>query len=105
MLEFLPAGLKQVAVGWVGGFAAAIIGRITALLVHKPYEGRSAFGWHLLWELPLVFFSVLIGAGLSQWLGYQGTKVELAIIATCAYVGPREAEHMLVRYLKAGRKR
>jgi hypothetical protein len=93
-----PDWLRDLAIGWGGAFGSAALGRLVAHIFYVSRRGRPFWSWHLLWELPIAFFMALVGRGVADLFGLQG-NAELAIIATLSYLGPRELEELLCRYI------
>lgn len=55
---------------------------------------RRFFGRELVWEIPTVVLSAVIGGGIAQLIGAEGMGV-YAIVGMAAWLGPRGMESML----------
>lgn len=86
---------------WGGGalltIASGFLGRLMWHVQEVRKLRRRFFGLELLWELPTAVGMALIGEGVAAWLGF-GQPVSTAIIASLAYLGPRGAEVLFMRW-------
>lgn len=89
---------------WFGGAATTLIGALIGRAMWHAQEVRKArrkfIGWELLWELPIAVGMALIGEGLASWLQF-GQPVSTGLIAALAYLGPRGAEVLFMRWFGA----
>lgn len=93
--------LSALIEAWGGGalltIASALLGRLMWHLQEVRKLRRRFLGIELLWELPTAVGMALIGEGLASWLGF-GQPAYTAVIASLAYLGPRGAEVLFMRW-------
>lgn len=91
--EFLSATL--------GGAGTTLFGAVIGRAMWHVSEARKArrrfFGRELIWELPIAVGMALIGEGLASWLAI-GQPASTGLIAALAYLGPRGAEVLFLKY-------
>lgn len=80
--------------GAAGAFIAASIGRLMWHTEEVQRGNRRFWSIALLWELPACIGMALAGKGLAQYL-MLNEWVELGIIATLSYMGPRGIKHLI----------
>ena len=89
---------------WFGGAATTLFGAFIGRAMWHVSEARKAkrkfFGTELLWELPIAVGMALIGEGLASWL-QLGQPVSTGMIAALAYLGPRGAEVLFIKWFGA----
>ncbi|RYC10190.1 phage holin family protein [Ciceribacter ferrooxidans] len=93
--------LTEMLNSWVGGAGTTMIGALIGRLMWHTNEvkkdRRKFFGKELLWELPIAIGMAIIGEGLSRYLGLA-QPVSTGLIAALAYLGPRGAEVLLMKW-------
>lgn len=93
--------LTEMLNSWVGGAGTTMIGALIGRAMWHGNEARKGkrrfFGPELFWELPIAIGMALIGEGLSSWLGL-GQPTSTGLIAALAYLGPRGAEVLFIRW-------
>lgn len=89
---------------WGGGAGTTLFGALIGRAMWHAQEVRKSrrkfFGAELLWELPIAVGMALIGEGLASWLQF-GQPVSTGLIAALAYLGPRGAEVLFMRWFGA----
>lgn len=89
---------------WFGGAATTMIGAFIGRIMWHAQEVKKArrkfLGRELLWELPIAVGMALIGEGLASWFQF-GQPVSTGLIAALAYLGPRGAEVLFMRWFGA----
>ena len=89
---------------WGGGAGATLFGALIGRAMWHVSEARKArrrfFGTELLWELPIAVGMALIGEGLAAWLAL-GQPASTGLIAALAYLGPRGAEVLFMKWFGA----
>lgn len=88
---------------WGGAATVLLAAAIGRLMWHsgEVRQGRRKFiGPELFWELPVAVGMAIIGEGLSGYLDL-GPPMSTGIIAALAYLGPRGAEVLIAKLLKA----
>ncbi|MBB4007822.1 phage holin family protein [Allorhizobium taibaishanense] len=93
--------LAEVLTAWFGGAGTTIIGAILGRAMWHGQEVRRArrrpLGPELLWELPIAIGMAMVGEGLAGWLNV-GQPVSTGLIAALAYMGPRGAEVLFIKW-------
>ncbi|MCM2439684.1 hypothetical protein HGO34_08140 [Agrobacterium vitis] len=93
--------VAEVLTAWFGGAGTTIIGAIMGRAMWHGQEVRRThrrpLGPELLWELPIAISMALIGEGLAGWLDL-GQPVATGLIAALAYLGPRGAEVLFMKW-------
>lgn len=82
------------------GWAAAVTGRLVWHTRLVQRGDRKFFSRELLYELPIVAFTYLVGAGIADHLGWTGPSAG-ATIAVVSYLGPAGLQRAIQLY--AGR--
>lgn len=86
---------------WGGGAGTTLFGALVGRAMWHVSEARKAkrrfFGPELVWELPIAVGMALIGEGLADWLGL-GQVPSTGLIAALAYLGPRGAEVLFMKW-------
>lgn len=86
---------------WWGGGITTLFGAFLGRFMFHAGEVRASrrklFGREVLWELPIAVGMAVIGESLAAWLGLSNTT-RVGLIAALAYLGPRGAEVMLMKY-------
>ena len=85
---------------WGGGITTlfgAFVGRFMAHANEVKAARRKLLGKEVIWELPIAVGMAVIGESLAAWLGVDQT-IRVGMIAALAYMGPRGAEIMLMKY-------
>lgn len=85
---------------WGGGVTTlfgALIGRFVFHANEVRALRRKPIGKEVFWELPTAVGMAIVGESLASWLGISDTA-RVGMIATLAYLGPRGAEVLLLRY-------
>lgn len=89
---------------WFGGAATTLIGAFIGRIMWHAQEVKKArrkfLGRELLWEMPIAVGMALIGEGLASWMQF-GQPVSTGLIAALAYLGPRGAEVLFMRWFGA----
>lgn len=86
---------------WGGGittFVAAFFGRLMFHSTETRSGRREFLGPELIWEFPLAVGMALIGEGVCFYLE-AGPMLRPAIVGGMAYIGPRGAEAMFMRWV------
>lgn len=90
---------------WFGGAGTTLIGAAVGRAMWHVAEARKAkrkfIGPELFWELPIAFGMALIGDGLASYLTL-GQPTSTGLVAALAYLGPRGAEVLFMKWF--GRK-
>lgn len=81
---------------YIAALLIALSGRMLALAVLRPTWSLA-----LLWELPIVIGTAVIGLGVAEWLGYHG-KVANAVICGVSYLGPVSITSMVRMLIRRG---
>lgn len=88
---------------WGGGittFIAAFFGRLMFHQTEVRNGRRNFLGPEMIWELPLAVGMALIGEGVCFYLE-AGPMLRPAIVGALAYIGPRGAEALIMRWLSS----
>jgi hypothetical protein len=84
-----------------GGAGTTMIGAIAGRLMWHTNEARKLrrrfFGPELLWEMPIAVGMAIIGEAAAAWLGFD-QPVRTGVVAALAYLGPRGAEVLFMRW-------
>lgn len=85
-----------------GGAVTTLMGAAIGRLMYHSGEvklgNRKFFGKELLWEIPIAIGMAIIGEALASYLSL-GQPVSTGLVATLAYLGPRGAEAVIIRWL------
>ncbi len=96
--------LVELLNAWFGGAFTTLIGACVGRFMWHAQEVRKMrrkfFGRELLWEMPIAIGMALIGEGLASWLQF-GQPASTGLIAALAYLGPRGAEVLFMRWFGA----
>jgi hypothetical protein len=87
-MDVPPQSFWDSVQAWLlSGWAAAVAGRLTyhSRMVQKG--NRAFWSRELVFELPIVIFTYLIGAGIADHFGWTGSTAN-GLIAGIAYLGP-----------------
>lgn len=76
-----------IATWLMGAWAAAAAGRLTYHTRMVRKGRRSLFSKELIYELPVYFFTLIVGVGIADHLGWKGPTAN-AVVAVVAYFGP-----------------
>jgi len=100
MTDFLRAvgGIMQDCL--TSAVAAAIAGRLAWHTRLVQTGRRRFFSWALVWEVPTVYFTYLVGVGIADHLGWKGPAAGAAI-AVISYFGPGGIQALLQTYASA----
>lgn len=86
---------------WFGGAGTALIGAALGRAMFHISEARKAkrkfFGPELIWELPIAIGMALIGEGLAAYLDLSH-PTSTGLVAALAYLGPRGAEVLFMKW-------
>lgn len=86
---------------WGGGAGTtlfgAVIGRVMWYANEARKSNRQFFSPDLFWELPIAIGMAMIGEGLAAWLGLS-QPTTTGMIAALAYLGPRGAEVLFLKW-------
>lgn len=97
MLESLPEEVRRFLFGIAGLVPTALFARV---LYHRKLvkAGHRRF-WSrdLLWEGPTAVLCAMIGGGLAEGLGAEGTAAN-GIVGFVAWLGPRGLEELVFRF-------
>lgn len=89
---------------WFGGAFTTLIGAFIGRIMWHAQEVKKArrkfLGRELIWELPIAVGMALIGEGLASWMQF-GQPVSTGLIAALAYLGPRGAEVLFMKWFGA----
>ncbi|MBD9372767.1 phage holin family protein [Rhizobium sp. ARZ01] len=89
---------------WFGGAFTTLIGAFIGRIMWHAQEVKKArrkfLGRELIWELPIAVGMALIGEGLASWLQF-GQPVSTGLVAALAYLGPRGAEVLFMKWFGA----
>lgn len=89
---------------WGGGAFTTLFGALVGRAMWHSNEARSGrrrfFGPELIWELPIAIGMALIGEGLASYFNL-GTTVATGLVAALAYLGPRGAEVLFMRWFSS----
>lgn len=90
---------------WFGGAGTTLIGAALGRAMWHVSEARKArrkfLGPELVWELPIAVGMALIGEGLAAYLSLSH-PTSTGLVAALAYLGPRGAEVLFMKWF--GRK-
>lgn len=97
-------GLVDHITAWLlSGWTAAVAGRLTYHTRMVQKGSRTFFSRELAFEIPIVVFTYLIGAGLADHFGWTGPTAN-AVIAACAYLGPGGLQALAQWWARAPRE-
>lgn len=100
------SSISDVINAWFGGALTTLAGAVAGRLMYHVGEvrklRRAFFGRELVWELPIAIGMALIGEGVSAYWEFS-RPVTTGVVATLAYLGPRGAEALLMRWLDNGK--
>lgn len=86
---------------WIGGAGTTLLGAAIGRAMFHVSEASKAkrrfFGIELAWELPIALGMALIGEGLAAWLTLS-QPTTTGLIAALAYLGPRGAEVLFLKW-------
>lgn len=86
---------------WFGGAGTTLIGAALGRAMWHISEARKArrkfLGPELIWELPIAVGMALIGDGLAAYLTL-GQPTSTGLVAALAYLGPRGAEVLFMKW-------
>ncbi|TRL35477.1 phage holin family protein [Rhizobium straminoryzae] len=86
---------------WLGGAGLTVVGALLGRAMWHVQQARKGlrrfFGPEIIYELPIAIGMAMIGEGLAAWLNLQ-QPTSTGLIAMLAYLGPRGAEIMLLRW-------
>lgn len=86
---------------WLGGagttLAGAFIGRAMWHISEARKSRRRFIGPELIWELPIAVGMAIIGEGLASYWSL-GHPTSTGLVAALAYLGPRGAEVLFVKW-------
>ncbi|MBD9372126.1 phage holin family protein [Rhizobium sp. ARZ01] len=89
---------------WFGGAFTTLIGAFIGRIMWHAQEVKKArrkfLGRELIWELPIAVGMALIGEGLASWFQF-GQPVSTGLVAALAYLGPRGAEVLFMKWFGA----
>jgi len=80
--------------------AVALAGRLMWHSAEVRSGRRPFFGRELWWEIPIAVGMAIIGEGVGAWLALDRVTTN-GVIAALAYLGPRGAEALLDRLIRA----
>lgn len=102
-----PQSFIELLDAWWGGGITTIFGALIGRFMFHASEVRASrrklLGKEVLWELPIAIGMAIIGESLAAWLGISST-VRVGLIAALAYLGPRGAEAILLKYFAPHKK-
>jgi hypothetical protein len=88
----------------LGGAGTTLFGAAAGRLMWHSNEvrklNRRFFGKELIWELPIAVGMAIIGESASAWLGLD-QPIRTGLIAALAYLGPRGAEILFLKWFGA----
>ena len=97
-------GLVQAIEALWGGAVTTLFAALEGRLMNHSGEvrlGRRRFlGRELVWELPVAVGMAIVGEAAAAWLGLSA-PVSTGVIAAMAYLGPRGAEVVVEKILRA----
>lgn len=79
---------------------AAFVGRAVFLSHRARVKNRRLWGWHLVWEIPVVAAGYYVGLAAAEYWNLGDATTRL-IILIAAYLGPGGIEMLACRWLKA----
>lgn len=86
---------------WFGGAGTTLIGAALGRFMLHVSEARKAkrkfFGPELVWELPIAIGMAIIGEGMAAYLSL-GHPTSTGLVAALAYLGPRGAEVLFMKW-------
>lgn len=86
---------------WFGGAETTLIGAALGRTMWHISEARKArrrfFGPEIVWELPIAIGMAIIGEGLAAYLSL-GHPTSTGLVAALAYLGPRGAEVLFMKW-------
>lgn len=86
---------------WFGGAGTTLIGAALGRAMWHISEARKAnrrfLGPELIWELPIAVGMAIIGEGLAAYLAL-GHPTSTGLVAALAYLGPRGAEVLFMKW-------
>jgi len=86
---------------WFGGAGTTLIGAALGRAMWHISEARKAnrrfFGPELIWELPIAVGMAIIGEGLASYFDLSH-PTSTGLVAALAYLGPRGAEVLFMRW-------
>jgi len=89
---------------WFGGAFTTMFGAVIGRFMWHAQEvrrmKRKFWGKELLWEFPIAIGMAIIGQGLASWLEL-GQETTTGLIASLAYLGPRGAEVLFMKWFGA----
>lgn len=96
--------LVELLNAWFGGAFTTLVAAITGRLMWHTVEVRRArrkfLGRELCWEFPFAVGMALFGEGVAMYLDV-GPLLRPAIVGGLAYLGPRGAEVLFMRWFAA----
>jgi len=87
----------------MSGWLAAVAGRLAYHTRMAQKGSRAFFSRELLFEIPIVIFTYLIGSGIADKFGLTGPTAN-AIVAGVSYLGPGGLQALAQWWVKAGGK-
>lgn len=86
---------------WFGGAFTTLILAASGRFMWHTQEvrrmRRKFWGKELCWEFPIVLGMAIIGHGVASWL-VLGPETTAGLIASLAYLGPRGAEVLFIKW-------
>jgi hypothetical protein len=103
--EDTTRGLIEAMQAVMGGAVTTLISAGAGRLMFHSAEVRARrrkfLGPELVWEVPIAVGMAIIGEAVSGYFGLS-PAVRTGVVAVLAYMGPRGAQALLMRFFKQG---
>ena len=95
--------LDHFTAAMLSGWAAAVAGRLAYHTRMAQTGARTFFSRELLFEIPIVIFTYLIGSGIADHFGWSGPTAN-GLVAGISYLGPGGLQALAQWWARAGGK-